>query len=209
MVAFLNIITSFPTIVYSVLLAFVLAYWLLSLIGLLDIDILDLDLDIDGDVEFTGLTGSISGLLISCGLTGVPLTIVVSLLVIFSWIFTYFTDFFLLQLLEPNWIRSLLGLASIIASFLISVPITARLIQPLKPLFQTHDSRLGSIVGTTCIVTSSKVNEHFGRAEIKKDHDAIIIYIRSNEPNTIRKGDNVLIIDCDAEKNIYKVASID
>ncbi|MGI0118385.1 hypothetical protein [Zooshikella sp. RANM57] len=209
MVAFLNIITSFPTIVYSVLLAFILAYWLLSLIGLLDIDILDLDIDIDGDVEFTGLTGSISGLLISCGLTGVPLTIVISLLVLLSWIITYFTDFFLLQLLEPNWIHHLLGLACIVISFLISVPITAHIIQPLRPLFQTHDSRLGSIVGTTCIVTSSKVDEHFGRAEIKKDNDVIIIHIRSSEPNSIRKGDNVLIIDCDTERNIYNVASID
>ena len=48
MTEFLNTVLTFPTLVYSVLLAFCTVYWLLAATGIVDFDAVDGWLTIDG-----------------------------------------------------------------------------------------------------------------------------------------------------------------
>ena len=76
---FLSIITSFPAIIYSVLLTVTIILALLTIVGLLDIDGPEFDFNMDGDVDLSANTATAEGLagfMLSWGLTGVPITIV-------------------------------------------------------------------------------------------------------------------------------------
>ena len=76
-------ILAYPVLPYTMLLALVSLYWLTAALGLVDIEIFDLDgsdLDADGD-SLEGLTG----LLARLGLNGVPITVVVTLIALYGW----------------------------------------------------------------------------------------------------------------------------
>ena len=51
MADFVTQILAFPTVVYTVVLGFVLLYWLFVIIGAADLDLFDLDGAVDGAVE--------------------------------------------------------------------------------------------------------------------------------------------------------------
>src|SRR5690606_21320007 len=90
--AFLNTSLGFPTLVYSVLLGGCMAYWLLAATGLVEIDGLDLpELGVDAE------PGGIAGIFGRLGLTGVPTMMVVTLVVFFAWVPTYFVQLLLLD----------------------------------------------------------------------------------------------------------------
>ena len=46
---------------YSILMIFISVYWMLVIIGLLDIDLFDLDLDTDADLDVDGDLGDVGG----------------------------------------------------------------------------------------------------------------------------------------------------
>ena len=91
-------LTSFPAVVYTVLLGVVLVYWLLAIIGLVDFEAgADVDIGADagdagdigdaGDGRPEGLSG-LAAWLVAFGLNGVPFSIVVSLLALVGWFLT-------------------------------------------------------------------------------------------------------------------------
>jgi hypothetical protein len=111
---FLQIILSFPTALYTLLLGTALLYWVFVILGALDLDIFHLDADLDVDVDVhvelgadlhvhahvdaptaDGGEGSQSGggvlvqLLSALGWTGVPITITLSVFFLFNWVLTY------------------------------------------------------------------------------------------------------------------------
>jgi hypothetical protein len=54
---FLQIALSFPTAIFSGLLIVVIAYWLFVIIGMVDIDLFDLDVDLDIEGDISGVDG--------------------------------------------------------------------------------------------------------------------------------------------------------
>ena len=91
MEAFFANIFSYPTVFFTVILLVLAVYWLFAILGMVDIDVLDLDMDVDADVDvdLEGMTG-LAGLLVTLGLTGVPVTVVMTLLALLAWLLSYF-----------------------------------------------------------------------------------------------------------------------
>ncbi len=96
MEAFLINTFSYPTVLFTVVLIVMVVYWLFAIVGLVDIDVLDLDLDLESDADLESLTG-LAGLMVTLGLTGVPITIVLTVLALFAWLITYFGVHFLIS----------------------------------------------------------------------------------------------------------------
>ncbi len=207
--AFLFNISSYPTMVFSIGMVVVIGYWIVSVFGLIDIDVLDIDVDIEieGDI---GQLGGVTGLLTSLGLTGVPLTVVISLLVLNSWFICYFAS-----ALTPNFpellslVQILIGIGVIVISFLISIPITATMIKPLKGLFKkvNQEPIEKSIIGRSCRVRSSRVDNSFGEAECFHSGASLIVKIRSCGDQKFSTGETVVLIKHHADLNIYDVIS--
>jgi hypothetical protein len=187
-----------PTAIYTALLGMVLFYWVLAIVGLVDFESTDLDLDIQAD----GDAGDISVLatyIVAMGLNGVPFSVVVSLLVLISWTISCLAGMWVLPLVPTTVLAVVAGTAVLVVSFALSIVATARIIRPLRRLFVTHAAVANaSLVGLTCKVLTGRVDEKVGRAEVSTRGAGINIRVWARTPNTLTKGSSALISAYDA-----------
>lgn len=204
MEVFVTNITSFPTAIYTVLVTVMFGFWLLNLIGLFNLDVLDVDIDIDLDADAPGLFATI---MINLGLTGVPFTVVLTILNTIAWLLTYYAVHYGLSLLEPGLAYTLVSISILIVSFAIALPITAAVIQPLRGFFgKLNDTGADqSLLGATCTVRTSRVDGEFGEAECNLDGLSHIIKVRCEGFNNLKHGDKALIVDHDTSAGFYYI----
>jgi hypothetical protein len=114
-----------------------------------------------------------------------------------------------LQPLLPEGIISV-GVNSIVLciSFMLSVFLTGRIVQPLSSLFVTHEAcSKQSLIAQSCEITSMTVDEQFGQAKLEDGGAGLIISVRAKQPNALTKGHKAMIYDYDAEKNVYFIST--
>ncbi len=197
-----QILSSYPTGIYSVLICVLLVFWLFAILGALDIDILSFDSDIDADIEIPGFIG----LMHTLGFTGVPFTIVLTVLIFLAWVFSYIISAYLLSLIPTELMRGLVGTVALIGSFLVAVPVTTKIVAPLRKLAEQHKAKSNKdFLGSLIKVTSLTVDESFGQGKIQTTGASLIASIRCPATNQIKQGDIVRPISFDEEKNIYHV----
>jgi hypothetical protein len=215
---FLQNIVTFPVVIFTVLLGIVLIYWILAFIGaadveMFDIDVdadIDLDLDIDAgaDIDANGLNG-LAGLLMNWGLSGIPVTVVISLLVTLSWAISYLIVSLVFPLIPFEWLKVLVGIVLLIISFALSIPITAILIRPLKKFFTSHDAvKKSSLIGLECVIKTGQVTLDFGQAELEDGEAGMILDVRANDAYGIKKGDVVLLVEYNEDDESYLVEKV-
>jgi len=200
---FIHNITSFPSVIFTVLLGIVVIYWLLAMLGAVDVNVFDFDIEADP----SSLSG-LSGLLLTFGLIGVPVSLSLSLLVLFSWLFCYFATAYLLPLLAGTIFQWIGGMAILVMSFALAIPLVARLIRPMKQFFVEQAAvSHHQLVGSVCTVMTLTVSDVFGQAALDDGEAGLILTIRANTPNGLTKGDKVVIIDYDQNKSTFEVVS--
>jgi len=192
---FFAIAFSFPTVIFSVLLCVAIVYWLISLVGLGDIEA-------DGDID---ASGDFSGLMVTLGLQGVPLPLVLTLLFLIAWLASYFAELLLGALVPDGFLHALFGLAVIAGALVMSVLVTAVVIRPLRPLFRRAylPPLQKRIIGTACVVTSATVTETKGRAEAILDGAHLVLQVRSHTPLAHRE--RAVLIEHIPDKNAWWV----
>ena len=194
----------------------------------IDVDIdVDVDVDVDTDIDAGDVShhhhldgdvetnadgearniGTLASWLISLGLTGVPFSVVVSLLTLFSWVICCFATLWLLPLVPTEILRFAAGTAICIASFALSTPITAACVRPLRKLFVVHRAITNAdLVGRECIVFTGSVDEKFGRAEIPTHGSSYHISVVAKTPNNLKRGDTAIVVSYDEDKQLYLIA---
>lgn len=208
---FIILITSYPVVIYTFLLCLVVFYWLVACLGMVDIDILDFassDIDADFEVGTQGEAGAegLAGLLMKLGLNGVPVTVILSLLILLSWLISYFAAYFFFHLLPLGLVRYLIGTGVLIGAWMLALPTTALLIKPLKPLFKKLEGATPqSILGQAAVVRTSRVDDRFGEASFNDGGAGLILKIRSNTPNTLKSGDRVVLLEYLEDQHAYRV----
>jgi hypothetical protein len=211
-------LTSFPAVVYTVLLGVVLVYWLLAIIGLVDFEAgADVDIGADaadaGDIGDAGDGGpeGLSGLaawLVAFGLNGVPFSIVVSLLALVGWFLTGMASLTLLPLV-PDALRWAAGAGVLLAAAALSIVIAAQLVRPMRGLFVTHRAiSNAALVGQVCKVLTGVVDERQGRAEVAQRGAGINIRVWAPAPNSLRRGDAALITEYDPARQRYRIDAL-
>ena len=128
---FYQIVASFPTIFFTILLIVVVIYWLFTILGVFDISLLDFDVDIsvEGDISSAN---ALTGLMMRFGLHGVPVTIIISLVVLFGWLICYYLVYFFSPLFSSGLLRLLLGLPALAASYSSSAFMRRPLVTPAR-----------------------------------------------------------------------------
>jgi hypothetical protein len=200
MADFLRAAFAFPTGFFSVLLAAVLVYWLAVIAGALELELMDgIDLDADGDAP---------GLLALLGLGGVPAGVSLSLLVLFSWFLTFAGTLLLGRLLPGHERGWLTGGALGLGAFAGSVALTAFCARPLRRAFASRSAPLSrEFLGRMCHVTTQRVDERFGQAEVAGE--PIVIQVRCAEGNALTRGDRALIFDYDPIQAVFLVSPLE
>ena len=204
MTEFLQTALTFPTLLYSVLLAFCVIYWLLAATGLMDLDALDGLLGDDGDSHHASDS---AGLLARLGLGGVPIMIVLTVLSFFGWTVTYFVHLLVLQHL-PAPLRMLGGITTLVGALVPGVFVTSLLLRPVRKLMvKLRPPVAPRILGRVGTVISPEVDGNQGRAEFADGGAGLILQVRVAPPGRFLRGARVVLLEHDATANTYLVIS--
>ncbi|MCU7837053.1 MAG: DUF1449 domain-containing protein [gamma proteobacterium symbiont of Taylorina sp.] len=206
-------ISSFPTAVFTLILIVCLLYWLVAILGFVDIDFLDMDIgahdhtDIDMQHDLTSVD-VLAGLLLRFGLYGIPITIIISFIALFGWFFCYYIVHYLFGFIPDGLLHFLAGFPVLFIAFYIAILITAQLIKPLRPLFKKAEQEtLKKILGQTVIVRTSRVDKEFGEAIFEDGGAGLVLKVRSSGDETFKKGDVIVLLEYIEENNTYRVIS--
>lgn len=196
---FLNEVFSFPTIIFTILLIVLMLFWLMAFAGLMDIEIFDINVDADSDADAAG------GWLESLGLDGVPLVVVLTLVDIYAFAFTYLARKYLTALLDGLLTATAIGFVVAIFAVVVAIPIAAICCKPLRKVFHTHQAVAKTdLDGLICTVTTETVTETFGQATAD---DGMVYSVRANTPNDLCKGSRIVLLEYSMEHDSYIVAS--
>ncbi|MDQ3039228.1 MAG: hypothetical protein M3R16_05445 [Pseudomonadota bacterium] len=210
MIDFLQTCLTFPTLAYSIVLAFCVVYWLLAMTGLFDVDALDGLLMGDGHVghgDGAGDTTVTAGMLARLGLSGVPIMIVLTVLSFVGWLATYFVHLLVLRHL-PDSLRILAGIATLLGALVPGVLLTSLLLRPVARLMaKLQPQAAASILGRAGTVTSPVVDDQGGRAEFEDGGAGLILQVRAPPNTTFERGERVVLLSHDAQANTHAVIS--
>lgn len=229
---FLQTIFSYPVNVYSILFIVVFIYWVVCVVGGfvdfgadadadvdvdvdMDADIPDAgaDMDADADVDMdagAGNTGLLAGILFKFGLHGIPMTIIVSLIVIFGWFFSSVLMGFLLPLMPSGAMYYVAGTGVLIGCLIAGSWVAGRLISPIRNFLsrRKEDTSSKSLCGRPVTVRSGTVTEKGGQAVCVKDGYTFILHVQTlpGEPE-LKNGDAAYILSYHRADNTYTIVS--
>lgn len=232
---FLQIVTSFPTVVYTVLLLVVSAHWLLSALGILEVDTID-GLMPDGfgghgvghgighdighgighghDIAHGHGHGGhhhdadAGGLLMKFGLHGVPVMVVFTIIAIVGWSVCYFTDLFLLRDAKLGVLAIPADIATMIAGLLLAIPVGRMVLAPVRRIlrrFAPVSQR--PMLGRYAVVRSPEITQISGTAEVDDGGAGLILQVRADVSGRFVRGDRIVLIEYLEEQNAYRVTS--
>lgn len=202
---FLQTALSFPTALFSFLLCVAVFYWLVVVLGGVDIDLLDADAPSEG-----GQADGLAGLLSKLKLDGVPLTLVLTLLFFFAWFFSYFAELWLLSHLPLGLLRYPLGLVVAFAVLLPAALVSSVLCRPLRPLFHKMEATSSkSVLGQTAVVRSAKVTPNHGEALLEDGGAGLILRVRADEVCGFKRGDRVVLLEYLKAEHAYRIITED
>jgi len=209
-------ISSFPTVVFTFFLLVTVLYWLVAVLGFVEIDVLDFDIPGAEDAIGAGANSELSnpdvlaGLMLRFGLHGVPVTIIISLISLIGWLVSYYTVHFLFGLVPDGLVRFVVGLPVLAASLYVGIMITAVLIKPLRPLFKkAQQQTVKHVLGQTALVRTSRVDKEFGEATLEDGGAGLILKVRATGDQVFNKGDRVVLLEYIDEENVYRVITED
>lgn len=202
MTQFLATALTFPTLVYSILLAFCVVYWLIAATGAIDTDALDGLLATDGD---SSEPSTAAGMLAKLGLSGVPLMLVLTVLAFTGWVLTYFVHLLLLRHL-PDALRLIAGVVTVVVALLPGIVITSVLLRPVAKLVnRLRPPEPPTLLGRAGTVISPYVDARNGRAEIADGGAGLILQVRTQPGLRLSRGDRIVLIEHAPADNSYVV----
>lgn len=220
---------SFPSVIFTVLLGFVVLFWSSVILGGVDPNALDGDPDVHvdggdadlhadhGDVEHGDAEhgdyhggGVLSSMLAFLNFGSVPLSIIFSSTVLFGWIGSM-----VLQLSAGPTVAAMMppfaaAAAIFVASGLVSMGLTGFVTRPLRGAFKIESRHAEqTIVDCVCTISTSKVTANFGQALYETSGAPLNLSVRCTQENTLKKGSKAVIIGYDAETNTYEVGELE
>ena len=230
----LTAILAFPTVVFTVMLALAILYWLFVVVGAVDIDSFGgADDAIEGAAgaakgAMEGAVGAAKGAMEGvhdgldvdgldagdpdgalAGLSNVLRLGSAPVTVVFS-LFALFgwllTALFAVTFGVPG---LLVGAGIMVGSAVASLLLTSLAIRPLAPIFVTKTARKsGDLVGKIATITTGQVTMRFGQATVADGGAGLSLQIRAEPGSTLKRGDKVVLVYWDQEHEAFHVEKL-
>lgn len=211
-----------PNLLYTILLGFVLLYFLSVLLGALDLEFfeIELDADIDIDVEVdvdmnvdadadadVGGGGLFVSALSFLNIGKVPFMIYVSLVVLSMWVIGIIAN----HIWYP--VYSWFPLALMVPNFLVSLLIGKLLSEPFKSSYSKLNKQglsKAKLVGKICQARTTLRSDAIGQAEVMvgEDHHPITAKLQKGK-DPIKAGAKGLIIEYHQDDDYFVVTPFD
>ncbi len=194
-------------IIPTAILIFVLIYWLVVIIGVIDLDMFDIDVDMDVDVDGPDIDANVSvgwlnSVLAYFNLGQIPLMIFVSFLALPMWIISV-----QLNHLIGN-TSLLLGIVFLIPNLFVSLFIAKFLTMPFVKLFSkmTEEGETTmTMIGKICRIVLPLNSNSVGQAEVKVEGSSYLISAKTVEGKVMQKGEEGLVIEYHEDGKYYVV----
>lgn len=229
MTSFLTASLGYPTAVFTVLLGVALIYWFTVIIGVLDVDLFGgADAALDGGAEAAAegvgeaigeagdaaVEGASSvtdapSLLTKFRLRDAPATVVLTIYLIWNWIFCYFGSHYLAEAIGDEQ-RLMWGSALLVTSLLLSLPLTSAGAVMLAPIFRTHSAiSRSSLIGKTVEISTGRVDRSFGQATCDDGGAGLLLAVRCDPEHGLTKGSRAIVLSYDESGDFYEVEPLD
>jgi len=209
---FITKISLYPTVIFTGLVMFVTLYWLVSLLGMADMDTVELG-DAGGEADISDLssTGFFTGLMLKFGLYGVPLIIILTLISLIGWLLSYLYTSFLHQYFHSGALYYVFGTGALVFVLVISMWLTGLLISPIrKNIAKIPKRNASSNIGKIAVVRTLSVTDKHGEAVLNDGGAGLILKIRSDmSDNQLKQGDKVVLVAYLDDANTYQVTPVE
>ena len=211
MSAFLQYALGFPTFIFGALLFFMLLYWLVAMLGLLEVDTLDHWVLFDGSHHAHGAEHAVSalaGLLLKVGLGGIPLTVILTVLFLLSWLASYVLCHLVPMPRGWDLVNVLTGIAVGAAALVLGFFATVMVLKPLRGVVAkiAPGEEPKVLLGRVGLVRSAVVNASQGYGSVEDGGGGLNVQMRSPE-REITRGSEIVLIEHMPEHNAWRVVS--
>jgi hypothetical protein len=201
---FLQTALSFPTVVFSVVLAVCVVYWLLASTGLVDGEAADTRFGGDGD---PGTASGAAAMLSRVGLDGVPAAVSLTVFSFTAWFGTYFVHLLALRHL-PEALVFPAAVATLLAVPIPSLVVTAVMLRPLRrTLAKIRPPTDAVLLGRVGTLVTPSLDSGYGQASVDDGGAGLLLQVRLDEPNQLVRGDRVVLIEYLEGQHAYRVIS--
>lgn len=219
------IVTTFPAVVYTVLLGAALVYWLFVMVGAVHLDHADGAADgiadgLDhggghdaghadaGDVG-DGHAHGLAGIMEALKLRSAPASVVLSVLVVFSWIFSVLGVQAAAAALPGPALGAAKLLVFVLAPLLALLP-TSIAIRPMAKLFAPPKAVASKdLIGQVCTIRTGTVTDRFGEAMLEDGGAGVVVRVRVESGEKLGRGQQAVIIGYDDQRHEFTVAPMD
>lgn len=196
----------------TIALGLVFVYWLLAVLGTIDMEALDFDFDFDADTDAdfdTDITPGSGGFFVTVlkfvNATDVPLMMVLSFLSLFMWAIAIFAN----ATFNPDH-SSLIAFGLLVANFFISCLLVKIVTKPFIPFFNAFKKGENDdepVIGRIGIVKSKLIDNKYGQIEVPRYHGSpAIVNARMGDGHSpLTRGTEVLLYDKDQESYLFIV----
>ena len=201
-------LVAFPTVLFTPLLVVAVLYWLLVILGALDMDLIHLgDADAGGHDAHAGHNGF--AILEFLRVGQVPITVIASVFVVIAWIVS-FAATMLLRPAVPEWSWWLFAAVALGASLVVAYLGTGLVGAGLARVFAIRGTvTAASLVGRVVEVTSSTVDARFGTARHDRlTGEEVLLNVVCDPAHALKRGDQAVIMEYDTAKGVYLIAPL-
>jgi hypothetical protein len=187
----------------TVLLILIVVYWITVIIGVIDLDFLDFDLEIEGGDS----TGPFHALLGFLKIGDIPIMFSFSILILNFWIIAMFLYY--LPITPGGVINTLLLLPVLILSGFI----TKFEILPFRSILRNNSNQENDefeVLKQLCKLKCDVNTNSLGQAEIERDGASVIINVKPEfEEETFRKDEIACVFRKDGNRDLYYIIKVE
>lgn len=167
------------------------------------------DAGLDGDGMDSDGTGPIAAILSALRLRQIPATVVLSVLIAFSWLVSVVALQIAVRVLAAG-PGTLLRVGILVVSPILAIPLSSMVCIPLsKAITQRKAPTKGGLIGMTCRVRTGKVTNRFGEATLEDGGAGLVVRVRVDGESQLKRGDLALIVDFDKELDSFLIEPMD
>jgi hypothetical protein len=149
--------------------------------------------------------GGLAALVSALHLRSVPATVILSLLITFSWLVSVVAMQLVtraLPALAGHWLSALV----LLLAPALALPLTSIAARPLAKVFVVRRPPAKSdLIGQMCVVRTGTVTEKFGEATLADGGAGLVLRVRVDAGKQLSRGEQALIVDYDVERETFLV----
>jgi hypothetical protein len=227
MVEFLTAAFAPVNVVFTVLLLVLGLYWILVILGALDIYLFHIDLShggadfhvgggVDAGHDLGGhVDGHVDGVEPAFGhsilhffyIGEVPTMLLISVMVLSLWAFSMLGNHYL----NPEGSIAM-ALAIFVGNFAISTLVLKFVALPLRTFYfilNKDYNAPGDVVGKVCrVVTTHVTREKMGQAEVPTKGAPLLLNVLAHDEHVFNRGEQALVVEKDIAKGTYRIAPV-